>query len=384
MRIAWLDETWHPEVYYYDVLRVHLQAFGHSVETRKPPLLMGDARGGKQASGQPVPFHGVDGEARQFDVVVVSFGWMYDETPSRSIRRLPAWLRETGAFCGSGGPPLVVVLNKEYVKLSAKVAWLRAHCVTSALSAHHDHATFANQTGVPFTRISFAVEPHLFNGATGAGPDVSLTHHDSYTHDIGFSGVLRKDQSGNSRDLIWDHGFPRLRRLVRVWWGGSGSVHHGVGFRGVNQTEYAAAMRGSKLWLSTTGPADLVGQRFFEIMSTGTTLCISNRLDHSTAYSSLGLVEGVHLLMFSSVDEFVDLVTNYTQRDEYEPQRLALVRNARVLARNYTWRRQAQILEGVLDRVVHAAVGLSGVGPLDPASRLSSRRVSPPDTSVRS
>ena len=31
-------------------------------------------------------------------------------------------------------------------------------------------------------------------------------------------------------------------------------------------------------------------------MSTGTTLCISNRLDNSAAYSSLGIVEGVHLL----------------------------------------------------------------------------------------
>ena len=54
-------------------------------------------------------------------------------------------------------------------------------------------------------------------------------------------------------------------------------------------------------------------------MSTGTTLCISNRLDNSTAYSSLGLVEGVHLLLFSSVDEFVHLVVNYTQQVEYEP-----------------------------------------------------------------
>ena len=358
LRIAWLDETYHPDVYYYDVLRTHLQAFGHSVETRRPPMRPGDAGERKQATGQPVPFREIDDEARQFDVVVASFGWMFDENPSRAVRRLPGWQTDTGALCGSGGPPLVVVLNKEYVKLGVKMAWLRAHCVSAALSAHHDHATYARQTGVPFTRISFAVEPHVFNGAGGAGltPSYKTDHSDgSYTHDIGFSGVLRRDQSGNSRGLIWDRGFPRLRHLVRVWWGGSGSVHHGVAFRGVNQTQYAAAMRGSKLWFSTTGPADLVGQRFFEIMSTGTTLCISNRLDNSSAYSSLGIVEGVHLLLFSSVDEFVDLVVNYTQRVEYEPRRLAMLRNARVLARNHTWRRQAQILEGVLEQVVRTA-----------------------------
>ena len=39
-------------------------------------------------------------------------------------------------------------------------------------------------------------------------------------------------------------------------------------------------MRGSTgaPWLSTTGPADLVGTRYFEVMSTGTTLCLCNRM----------------------------------------------------------------------------------------------------------
>ena len=99
LRVAWLDETYHPDVYYYDVLRTHLQAFGHSVETRRPPVRAGDAGQGKQATGQPVPFSEIDGEARQFDVVLVSFGWMFDENPSRTIRRLPGWQTDTGALC---------------------------------------------------------------------------------------------------------------------------------------------------------------------------------------------------------------------------------------------------------------------------------------------
>ena len=96
LRVAWLDETYHPDVYYYDVLRTHLQAFGHSVETRRPPMRAGDASQRKQATGQPVPFSEIDGEARQFDVVLVSFGWMFDENPSRTIRRLPGWQTDTG------------------------------------------------------------------------------------------------------------------------------------------------------------------------------------------------------------------------------------------------------------------------------------------------
>jgi hypothetical protein len=45
----------------------------------------------------------------------------------------------------------------------------------------------------------------VFNGAGGAGlppPYKTAGPEDSYTHDIGFSGVLRKDQSGNSLGLI--------------------------------------------------------------------------------------------------------------------------------------------------------------------------------------
>ena len=96
LRVAWLDETYHPDVFYYDVLRTHLQAVGHSVETRRPPMRAGDASQRKQATGQPVPFSEIDGEARQFDVVLVSFGWMFDENPSQTIRRLPGWKTDTG------------------------------------------------------------------------------------------------------------------------------------------------------------------------------------------------------------------------------------------------------------------------------------------------
>ena len=94
-----------------------------------------------------------------------------------------------------------------------------------------------------------------------------------------------------------------------------------------------------------------MGQRFFEIFSTGTTLCLCNRLPpgDAAAYASLGIADGVNALMFSSVREFVDLVVNYTTDPAYEPRRRAIVRAARLLARNYTWHRQTRVLEGVLE-----------------------------------
>ena len=121
---------------------------------------------------------------------------------------------------------------------------------------------------------------------------------------------------------------------------------------GASPAQGAAASRTNRG--AAASPAQ-VGQRFFEIFATGTTLCLCNRLPpaDAAAYASLGIADGVHALMFSSVPEFVGLVVNYTTDPAYEPRRRAIVRNARLLARNYTWRRQAKTLGGVLDGVRH-------------------------------
>ena len=52
----------------------------------------------------------------------------------------------------------------------------------------------------PKPPIPEQVEPHVFNGdGEGLPPSYKAAGSEhSYTHDIGFSGVLRKDQSGNS------------------------------------------------------------------------------------------------------------------------------------------------------------------------------------------
>jgi hypothetical protein len=66
-------------------------------------------------------------------------------------------------------------------------------------------------------------------------------------------------------------------------------------------------------------------------MSTGTTLVIANRLDGSPAYSSLGIVEGRHALMFSTLAEFEAAVINATSA-AFEPRRRAIVARAQDLA----------------------------------------------------
>ena len=61
-------------------------------------------------------------------------------------------------------------------------------------------------------------------------------------------------------------------------------------------------------------PANLL----FEVMATGTTLCLCNRMSGSDArvYESLGLRDGRNLLMFESLSEFAELAVSSTTRRE--------------------------------------------------------------------
>jgi hypothetical protein len=84
----------------------------------------------------------------------------------------------------------------------------------------------------------------------------------TYEYDLGFTGVIRHEQTNNWRYQIWRHTWPRLRAHgLRLYSGPKGGVHVGVAHAAVNLSVYVHAMRHSKMWLSTTGPADLVRTR---------------------------------------------------------------------------------------------------------------------------
>ena len=381
MRVAWLELP-HPRLSYYDALLKPLSERGCDMTV---------VRGRSTRRGlQKGMLRTVIGERscsskqKHVDVALVAFGWFMMETPWIPIPPIP----EFGSSCNGSLPyndeclcgsiPLVVLLNKEYAKLTEKLSWLQSHCVSAAMTVHHDASKYAAATGVPFHRIWFGVDTEHF-----AQPQ----HADAgYLYDLGFTGVVRADQTANWRRRIWKQAWPILAdRGLRLYSGpdrGGVSMgdRHSVSFfctssqlscdaapcepvrlshrhpcvdcsQELNASEYASKMRATKVWLSTTGPADLVGTRFFEVMATGTTLCICNRMtgQRSMVYDSLGIREGHHAVMFESVAEFVDVVTNYTSRPEYEARRAAIVRNAQALARRkFSWSHVAERVHKVM------------------------------------
>ena len=321
MRIAWLEEAHFPENY-YDALQQPLRALGHTVVERRVPLAAASLA--------------------DTDLALAGFGLFAQEV--KSLRALPEFEPSSStSMCGV--VPLVVILNKEYVALAEKLAWVRRHCVAAAFTVHHHAPLFSQTTGVPFHKISFGVDVARF--ASERAPRYEL--------DLGFTGVIREDQTSQWRLRIWNRAWPRLAarglRLFSQSFGRGVRVRAGSQHKKLDPAEYVRTMQSSKLWLATTGPADLVGTRYFEVMATGTTLCVCNRLhgNASSAYSSLGLVDGRTVVMFDSLEHFEDIVTNYTTRPEYEARRMAIVRRAQALARRrFAWEQVAARVDRVL------------------------------------
>ena len=237
MRIAWLEEAHFPENY-YDALQQPLRALGHTVVERRvccsPP---------RRSQTQTLALAG--------------FGLFAQEV--KSLRALPEFEPSSStSLCGV--VPLVVILNKEYVALAEKLAWVRRHCVAAAFTVHHHAPLFSQTTGVPFHKISFGVDLARF--ASERAPRYEL--------DLGFTGVIREDQTSQWRLRIWRHVWPSLAaRGLRLFRSPldeacaskpAAKLVPAASTRSSTLAEYVRTMQSSKLWLATTGPADLVGR----------------------------------------------------------------------------------------------------------------------------
>ena len=109
--------------------------------------------------------------------------------------------------------------------------------------------------------------------------------------------------------------------------------------------EYARHLSDSKLCLVTTGPADLVGTRFFEIFAAGRSLILCNRLSFEV-YEDIA-VDGVNCVMFSTEDEFYDKAQYYLDNEE---ERMKIVNNAQnIFMKKFTWQSRAKEIKKVIE-----------------------------------
>ena len=244
--------------------------------------------------------------------------------------------------CGEGKPQTLIrdskvklfpILNKEYTGLKNKLDWIKEMRATVALSVHHDVDKFMSETGIPFYRIMWSANQNVFKDYDG-----------EYTSDLFFSGVTRPEQTENLRERV----LLELDRLNGELGNFINARSHRNNYIGTMFTddEYARHLSSSKLCLVTTGPADLVGTRFFEIFAGNRSLVICNRMSEKI-YGDM-IIDGVNCVMFSTVDEFYEKAQYYLDNED---ERIKIVNNAhKIFKERLTWSHTAKTIEDIVKR----------------------------------
>ena len=228
---------------------------------------------------------------------------------------------------------LFPILNKEYTGLNNKLDWIREMRATAALTVHHDVDKFMSQTSIPFYRIMWSANRNQFKDYGG-----------DYQHDLFFSGVTRPEQSENLRERV----LLELDRLNGDLGNFINARSHRNNYAGTMFTddEYAKHLSNSKLCLVTTGPADLVGTRYFEIFAANRSLILCNRMDEKV-YDDM-MIDGVNCVMFSTVDEFYDKANHFLKNEE---ERMEIVNNAhKIFNKRLTWDTRAYEIKKIIEK----------------------------------
>lgn len=283
----------------------------------------------------------------------IILGWSVWDWDRKRLDDLKAYKNLTCPRSGSNGqmadvagtataPPVIALMNKEYRHAAGKQTWVRLLSVSRMLTVldteRAQHWEIETQSRV--SRWHFAVDPAL------TSPNVSNVD-DPYEYDIGFTGIVRPSQTENWREQV----LLRLEKLAKrtglrlfinkaIYSEKQGGIVNS--YKALSREEYLRKMRQTKIWLSTTGPSDIVGTRFFEVIATGRTMLICNRMP-AVVYDGI-IVEGKHAAMFSTADEFEERVLHYLS-DEGERRRVVAQARQHALAAHSYARRVDQIEE---------------------------------------
>ena len=227
--------------------------------------------------------------------------------------------------------PIGIILNKEYDVLDKKLNWIKNIRPSFVLTIHHDTENMTRITNVPVHRIMWSTMTNLFKD-----------YKKPYLYDFVISGVIRKEQTNDWRRQIYN----TLNRIERKNYKVFKSVKlQEKNFQGesLSPIDYANLLSASKIFLSTTSPADLISTRYFEAMATNRTLIITNRMPKHVFENYL--IEDFNCIMFETLDEFYEKVLYYLSHEE---ERLKIVNTAfTYFSENLTWKKQSDNMTNI-------------------------------------
>lgn len=211
--------------------------------------------------------------------------------------------------------PLYIILNKEYQILNKKLDWIKEinPPPKKVFSVHHDVKKFSDYCKIPFHKIMWSADENFFK-----------KYSSDYNYDLFFSGVIRKEQTDNLRKKIFDNldKLKGYKLLIKATFYENNKIVKGKLYQFTN-LEYAKKIEESKIILTTTGPADIVGTRYFEIMASNKGLIICNRMPKEV-YGDI-VIDKFNCVMFDDENDFIEKCKYYLENEE---ERLKIVNNA--------------------------------------------------------
>lgn len=228
--------------------------------------------------------------------------------------------------------PIYLILNKEYTGLDNKLNWIKKVKPRKVFTVHHDFKKYSRICNVPFYRIMWSANHKIFK-----------KYNDIYKYDLYFSGVIREEQTGNLRHRIYNrivnlNELDKYKLLLKV-----GIYKNGI-MDGKNNPfnleEYAININNSKIVLTTTGPTDIVGTRYFEIMASNKALILCNRMD-KLIYEDI-VIDKFNCIMFQDEFDFIEKCKYYL---ENENERIKIVNQAyKFFIEKHTWENKVKDL----------------------------------------
>lgn len=235
--------------------------------------------------------------------------------------------------CGNSSPgfnivndtniPLYVILNKEYTGLDAKLMWIKLQTPRICFTVHHDYKKYTERILIPFQRIMWSAREDIFK-----------KYDDIYKYDMFFSGVVRKEQTQNLRKRVFEHLDKLDNYVIQL------NISIFENDKMIKQSpmysneEYAYMLSVSKICFITTGPADLVGTRYFEVSASNKAMILCNRMSNEV-YGDF-LIDKFNCVMF---DDEADCIEKFKYYISHEEERKTIVHNAYLhFINKHTWK----------------------------------------------
>lgn len=257
------------------------------------------------------------------DIDCILFSWGYfTQSDKRAYSKIEG-LAESNV-------PVVCMIYKPQTLLDEKLQFCKINNIDLIIDSHSTYKEFQKNTGIRSVRLPFSATPKNFYPR-----DVNKEY------DLGFCGAFHGNGKikGVAQDLR-----PRIHNLLsssslNIYWRGQNIPSDRI----FSTEEYASNINKSKIWLSTTGPVNDMGPRYFEV-TLSKTLLFCNEMPET--YEDF-FKDGINCVTFKNdLSDFEEKLNYYLINDD---KRDSIINNAFLLSvNNYTWKHMAlQLLKEI-------------------------------------